>query len=403
LRTIVLLCLIMLLTPACAEEYRGRPPLTDGIRYPLSMAVDQDSGLLYVVNSNFDLRYRAASLVGVDMDTNKVVGPSLAFGSFPGDLILANLKDGKSRAGYLAIRGDNSLTWFSVSGKGGSLSLVCSDDGDPAECGGDHVVVEGELPDDGEDEEQTVKVGSDPFGMAFLPGANDTPDRLIVSAINDGTVSLFDLGSDGTPTIVSQLDLALGLHSLTVDPATGIIYISDKNYAILYRVQVEDSAAGTDLVKLSNVVLPAPYATAQFGRGLALAHGGQQIIVSYRTPSSVLVVQAADAVPADDQATLAVIPIASKPGQLRVVPSGIDGRELAYVLAYGDDAMWVIDLEALAPVGRVEVGAGPYDLQAVFTDSAKRAYVSNFLAHTVSVIDLDPASPYYHTQIAEIH
>lgn len=403
MRTLVLVSLIMFLTPACAEEYRGRPPLTDGIRYPLSMAVDQESGLLYVVNSNFDLRYRAASMVGVDMDTHKVVGPSLAFGSFPGDLLMVTLKDGKSRAGYLAIRGDNSLTWFSVSGKGDSLSLICSDGKDKSECGGDHVILEGELQDDEEEEPETVKMGSDPFGLEFLPAVGDGPDRLVVAAINDGVVSLFDLGPDGFPELVSQLDLAMGLHSLAVDPATGIIYISDKNYAILYRVQVEESAGGTELVQLSKVVLPAPFSTAQFGRGLALAHGGQQIIVSYRTPSSVLVVQAGDANPVNEQSTLAVIPISSKPGQLRVVPSGHDGRELAYVLAYGDDSVWVIDLEALVPVDRIEVGSGPYDMQAVFTDSAKRAYVSNFLAHSVSVIDLDPASAYYHTQIAEIH
>jgi len=370
------------------------------------MAVDEETGRLFVVNSNFDLRYRAASMVGVDLDSHAVSGPHISFGSFPGDLVLAGLKDGKSRAGYLAVRGDNSLTWFSISGSGDSVSLVCSDSGDKSECSGDHVVLEGELPVDDDElelEPEPVDVGSDPFGLAFIPGDSERPDRLVVAAVNDGVVSLFDLGQSGAPELISQLDLAQGLHTLAVDPAAGIIYISDKSYAILYRIRIEEGTETAELDKLSSVVLPAPYSSAQFGRGLALAHGGKEIVVAYRTPPTVLVIEAADESPEYDQTTMAAIPMASKPGQLRIAPSGLSGQELAYVVAYGDDAVCAIDLDARVPVARIEVGAGPYDMQVVFTDDMKRGYVSNFLAHTVSVIDLDPDSPYYHTQIAEIH
>jgi YVTN family beta-propeller protein len=99
-----------------------------------------------------------------------------------------------------------------------------------------------------------------------------------------------------------------------------------------------------------------------------------------------------------------MIPLGSKPANVRVFKSGLGGKEMAYLMGYGDDRVWVVDLDTLQPVAEIPVGAGPYDMTAALGEgSARRGYVSCFLGHRVAVIDLDPASPYYHTRIAEIH
>ncbi len=97
------------------------------------------------------------------------------------------------------------------------------------------------------------------------------------------------------------------------------------------------------------------------------------------------------------------MPLGSRPGNLQVLPSGPGGGDVAYVPCYGDDTLWAVDVETLLPLAIIPVGAGPYDVTAGYSDGLKRAYVTNFLDHTVSVVDIDPTSPYYHTQIAEIH
>ncbi|MBM4355213.1 MAG: hypothetical protein FJ109_15755, partial [Deltaproteobacteria bacterium] len=228
----------ILLLLGCAEELRGRAPLDDGIYYPIAAAVDEANGLLYVINSNFDLAYRQASLVAVDLETNQLVPGFASFGSFPADFLLLPAKEGKGSTGYLAVRGDNSLTWFTSAPDGEGIRIDCSDDGDGTSCDGDHVITEGKLKLDGEEEEQDVTVGSDPFSLAFLPAHEEVPDRLFLAASKDGTLSLFDLSASGKPTLVAQSTMAAGAHTAALDAATGLVYVTNRLYSYLYRFRI---------------------------------------------------------------------------------------------------------------------------------------------------------------------
>jgi DNA-binding beta-propeller fold protein YncE len=393
---------LLLAALGCAEEFHGRPPLEDGLHYPIATAVDEANGLLYVVNSNFDLAYQEASLVAFDLADHKLTGPTATFGSFPGTLLVVDSTTAKGKLGFLAVRGDNSLTWFRLEGTGSQTAFVCNDDEDQANnCGGDFVVTEGLLLE--EEVEENVDVGSDPFGLAFLPGDGERPDRLVVAAMRGGQFSLMELDKTGFPTLVDQVILASGLHSVTADPATGILYATTKTYPLLYRYRVEETAQGPRLDKLSSVGLPAPYSTSQFGRGIALSSDGRRVLVTYRTPAALLALDNEDHYPEGEQAVIGTVPLGSRPGNLQVLPSGPGGGDVAYVPCYGDDTLWAVDVETLLPLAIIPVGAGPYDVTAGYSDGLKRAYVTNFLDHTVSVVDIDPTSPYYHTQIAEIH
>ena len=213
----------------------------------------------------------------------------------------------------------------------------------------------------------------------------------------------FTIDETGLPTLFDQMSVASGLHSVAADTFSRSFYVSNKSYPLLHRFGIRMDSGKPSLRKLDSVSLPSPFATSAFGRGLAVADNGRKLVVSYRTPSALMVVEGADATSDLSQSANHVIAIGSKPGNLRIAPSGPNGQELAYVPCYGEDRMWVVDLESYVPVAIIETGAGPYDVAVAFTDVVKRAYVSNFLAHTISVVDIDPASPFYHTSIAEIH
>lgn len=402
-RSLATTALVLVSLLGCAEEFQGRPPLVDGLHYPLATAVDEITGRLYVVNSNFDLAYRAASMVSFDLGSHQLTSGNATFGSFPGTFLLADSARSDARFGFLAIRGDNSLTWFRIEGTSDDLSFVCSDDADkPGNCSGSHVLTEGMIElDDGL--ETDVSLGSDPYGLGFLPGDEETPDRLVLSAMKGGQLSLLELDDDGLPVLVDRRSLASGLHSAAVDPATRIIYLTNKQFPLLYRFRVVEGTSGAELDKLSSVTLPAPFSSVQYGRGIAFAESGQRVLVTYRSPASLLFIDGADAVPDMPQAVVTSVPVGPKPGIVSVVASGANGGEIAYVPCYSDDALWAVDVATATPAAVIPVGAGPYHVSAVFTEGLKRAYVTNFLDHTVSVIDIDPTSPFYHTHIAEIH
>ncbi len=400
-RAHVLAVLGLVLLLGCAEEFQGRPPLTDGLHYPMTTAVDQANSRLYVVNSNFDLAYQAASIVSFDLETHRLVEGSVSFGAFPGAFLLVDSILADARFGFLAVRGDNSLTWFKVDETGDTPTFVCSDDADaPSACSGSHVMTESAVltQSDGD----PLGVGSDPFGLGFLPGSESRPDRLLLAAMKGGELSLLELTDEGAPALVDQVYLAGGLHSIAIDPATEVAYLTNKQYPLLYRYSVEETDDGGQLKKRTSVTLPAPFSSVQYGRGLTFAGGGQRVLVTYRTPAALLFVDGADVSPVMDQVVVTSVPVGSKPGNVVVVPSGLSGGEIAYVPCYGDDTLWAIDVATATPVAVIPVGSGPYDVATVFTDDYKRAYVTNFLGHTVSVVDIDPGSPFYHTHIAEV-
>jgi len=394
-------------TAGCAEEFHGKPPLQQDVRFPIGLAVDVDRSTLLVANSNFDLAYEGSSIVAIDVETNRFRDAFVAMGSFPGELTLTSSPEGDSAWIYAAVRGDNSLTWFSTGTKGGKFSMLCNDEGDAElpECSGAHVVTEGAVPEetDGVWTDQDVELGTDPISVALLPGEPGSPDRILVASLRSGLISLLDLGADGAPKVVAQYQASMGVNGLAVDPVTGRIFVTSKYTPVVYRLAVVEAEKGPELHLERVIPLPSIYQSGDYGRGIATAQNGRYLLISYRAPAAILVLNGGDEELTIEQEMVKVIPVGRSPGYIRVFDSGQGGAETAYVMCFGDDKVWAIDTESLLPVDSINVGAGPYEMAALLTADMQRGYVSNFLGHTISVVDLDPASPYYHSQIAEIH
>jgi len=410
LTVIGLAVIAVVLGSGCAEEFQGREPLDKGLHYPLGMAVDEIHGLLYVVNSNFDLAYSLASVVSVSLDGVKsgnweFKSANAAMESFPGEFILVRGSGGDQR-GYLSVRGDNSVTWFNVlsPGAGGGVPVLdCGglDEGGSAVCVGEHVIAKAPAPEWAEDEDEIV-VGSDPYGLAYVQGRDGEGDYLVSAGMRDGAMALMQIGADGKPVPVDRITVTPGLHSLAVDPVTRDIYATTKSYPVVYRYRIAYPAGKPKLELVSAITMPAPFSTADFGRGIAVTPDGRYALVASRTPNALLVMDAQVSPLGDSERAVRAIPLDGKPGQVRVFASGKDGASVAYVLSFSDDRVWAFDVASLQPRAVIRTSDGPYDMAAIINDKMKLGFVSNFLQHTISVIDLDFASETYHTIIGEI-
>lgn len=402
----LLLAVLMVLgSLGCAEEYRGKPPVTGELHFPQGMAVDPESGLLFVVNTNFNLAYEMASVLTVDIETGEFRAPYVTLESFPGDLVLTPVNGGDQRYGYVPVRADNSLTWFSEKAAGGSVLLDCNDlnSASAPRCDGRHVITTGLLPQDDSDDLGKVSLGTDPYGIARIPGAAGQKDLLVVSAMGSGRVSLFELQDDGEPVLVSQKNLLDGIHSIAAAPFGDLIYVTNKNYPVVHRLRVVRTSTSVDLEVVDAATLPSPFSSGDFGRGLAFAQGGQEVLIAHRTPATLIALDGSAAAGYFTGTPIAMVPLEGRPSHVMSIPSGPEGQELAYVTCFDDDQIWVVDTQTLLPFGEIPVGAGPYVMASILTESLKKGFVSNFLDDSVSVIDLDPESATYHQAIAEIH
>ncbi|MBI4820289.1 MAG: hypothetical protein HY791_28750 [Deltaproteobacteria bacterium] len=124
--------LLLLLFTGCAEDLPGQAPPLDQLHYPIGLRVDD--GRLFVVNSNFDLRYQAGSLLSMSVEgayalasqstvdlpvdrlpdgTSGVRIPSLA-----GEMVLARGAEDE-RLLVVASRGKNLVSVAEVDAAGG--------------------------------------------------------------------------------------------------------------------------------------------------------------------------------------------------------------------------------------------------------------------------------------------
>jgi len=70
---LLVIILLSLFFISCASEQLSDPTPKDRLIYPVTVAINKDGNKLFVANSNFDLRYRGASIVIIDLKTEKIL------------------------------------------------------------------------------------------------------------------------------------------------------------------------------------------------------------------------------------------------------------------------------------------------------------------------------------------
>jgi len=405
----------LLWTSSCGVEELGYPPPSDALYYPLGLAAHPDGRYLYVSSASFDRLYNASSLIAIDTFSAELLPETaVELGLFSGELAIARPSCVASSTdepcegpvyAYITSRDEHSLTALSVdaSAANGARHLNCGQErasgGEARRCA----------------PSSTLKL----MGGAKMPqapyGLHVSGDQLYMTHVGDGSVSRWELpaeGDDALPQFSCELTSG-GAQSVTVSPSTGQAFVSDRFGQRLQVIKTRELVEGGCRLSLDEPIQVTDKLISGEGRGVAMSADGSLVYLVSSFDGALRVYdvsRGSDGAPRN--ALLAAIPVGRganlvrvaglRPGERRLgspalgsAAQAVDerGGGLIYVSALEDGVVAVIDPQRLALIARVKVGASPHDIAFLPNEEgALRAFVTNFDAHSVSVIDIEQGS-----------
>jgi len=439
---LTLAALALLAASACNFTQAGIDPDPGAMNFPIAAELYQpdpadEARYLFVVNSNFDVRFNSGSVQAYDLDAlNGVLEEcseldepcELEDVRFLGDpdpsgqqLLFDEVGIG-SHADGLALRpGDQGRLYLPVRSARGSLTTIdfVQDTGFACDQGFRDDIPAGTPPWEAEDiprcadayrvsrtdniaSERELELPPDPVAIATIPSTEvsdlDVGD-FVLMATRSGSVALFlDDGSANTPELIYVLDgFPQNIVTLTMDPSTGIGWMA---------------AAGTDqLARVGIVVDPGtPTRSFLYDAG-SLRLGGvddgedaRQIVfhpdqpnvafILSRRPDAVIEVDVnRRGLTAVDVGLRREYEVGAGPSRLTLYqapdPSAADGTR-TYLLASCFDAqrLFVIDVEHRALTNVVGGFSGPFEVAV--DPVRKHLYLVDFSVSVIRVLDLEP-------------
>lgn len=185
-----------------------------------------------------------------------------------------------------------------------------------------------------------------------------------------------------------------GVGQELYDPFRHRLYLTSRFTNFVYVLDAIE-------LRLLGVFATSTNVTGRDNRGLALSPDGSELYVANRAPDALLVIDP-DALPVQlepklvDDGVIASIATGSAPSEVTV---SADGR-YAFVTAFNDDRIDVLDLELRTLVSTARTGHGPYGMR--LSPDGKRGYIAIYLASAIDVMDTDPSSPTFGTILTTI-
>jgi hypothetical protein len=417
----LLIALGLLSLSACERPATGAHHPVDQLDYPVSVTADPSGELVWVTSGNFDLAWRGGAILAIDVkdhsfvtaETDEGTFPVGAeIGSFPGPMELLE-RDGRAVAGYVLSRTDAALYQVQLSGSPTAPVVTCPG-GERAASGLMVCPVDSALDEvpftNADNEADTLDLGTDPYGALVYDLNPEEPALLLTGAMVEGTIAMFELDSEGSPEPLAHLDITGGLLDFASNPLTGRIYASHKFSNAISVLAIaprdpHDLTAPMQLEKLGNIPLPSSLLSSDHARGMEVSPDGRRLYAAYRAPSSLIVIDVSDQASASpDERVLAKVPVHSRPADVAVAPASHGLPELVYVSCYLGDRIDVVDPALGLVVDTIAAGDGPSGIAFVQNDALdiRRLYVANFHGQSMGVIELNPGSSAFHTQIAEV-
>lgn len=423
---------------ACARELPGEAPPARSFYYPQDVAATPQGRYVYVLSSNFDQRFNAGWVSVVDVDAvldavdaerenpRAAVVHQLRVLSLGGELALA--PDGKR--GLITHRGVRRaqplVTVFSASDAGSKLR--CGDPNDNTglntadrrtDCDREHLL---ELD---VDLERNV---ANPFSaVAWHWGGDADVPVAAVGMLGEPVMVVLGLAEPATQLGVLPVGQG-GISSIAVHPDASGRYLAALSHlggaqpqpSSIYSIELGVRAGEPDIAA-SRVARDALHQQTG-GRDLAdiaFAPDGQHAYVTNRygdandpQPGGVVATRSAfaDVERSETQARARPVyeavgsqPIAVEPAQLAYVPR--PQGDLLAVASFTDDTVDVLAVEGgqLQPVARIDgVGAGPFAVEHVSRAGRQLLWVSNFIDHSLAVVDVSSESPGAFSVIARL-
>lgn len=381
----------MVLTAVSCEEFGGLEAPTDEIYFPAGMAIHSTGDYLYVVNTNFDVRYgveRGGTVVVVDTNTLQILPEStVKIGSFAGRVVLSE----NERHLYIAVRGDNSVTQLEVSEDGRSLSCLGGNDG--LRCRYQNLT------------EDPYAVAVESHNMNLAIGGETDVDLILVTHLVSNSVTAISL-KDLDPTTQVRLDedLTAGGSAMARHPRTGYYYLTGRfdSHVRIFWPYIGWEGEITGLFMLGSIPIRNP-AGDYDARDIDFSTDGNRAYVSARRPGAILVLDTSPSDPLTGGGSrdefIGQIDLDNGPEELVVIEE--EGQDNLYIAEYGSDSVTVVDPVNEIVVDRIRVGNGPTAF-AVDQVRHNRLYVSLFNEDAVGVVDIDPESRRYRMTVAKI-
>ncbi len=422
---LIVLLLGLVAGSGCADQYKGVAAEPDQIHYPVGLTLHPDGRYLYVVNSNFDMKYReedGGTVSVIDTETLEILPDVSPFVPSFGGYI--KLNQGGTRA-YVTTRQSNELIVLDVAEDGSGLACKSADGTTSLESVDCRL---SRVPD----RPGGSVISVDPFGLDVATitrtdgaGQQTSIDLVSISHLRGSQVTTVGLQENGTLQDASMRSASLidGGNQIATRPGTLDFYVAGRstNQLVIFQPYVNAAGQVEAIVRRGAVTLNS-LAAAVDARGLAFNRAGDRLYAVTRRPNVLHIIGIDPATSRHE--VISSVSLSGRPSDV-VVHQDADGRELVYVTSYDDGAIEIIDPVAGVLLETIEVGQSPY--QFVIDRSAERCrfagdtcqgYVTLFHdsgqagkscedldrsgCGAVAVIDLDPASPTYHQVITKI-
>jgi hypothetical protein len=425
-----LLSCALFLACACDFENPGDPPPEAEIYLPTGLALSAQSSdsaprFLYLMNSNYDLRYNAGSIQAFDLD---LLDAEVQACSKPGaacqiaahrvladEVLIASLATSLGfspdhRRLYVAARTDASLTFIDVdeTAERNEDVLRCAETAR-------HCSANNKRGNDASVNARRLRLPTEPVGLISLPvpsiyaqpdpGLDDM--NYVLLAHRFGQVSLFlDTGRkapDQEYKVVGPelIDVREGLQpeltGVTFDPATRLGYLSV--YArgstlvlpkVLGRVGIAPEPIPHEVLLYDAGVLNLDGVSQQRDTRAVSMNPSlpTQALVVSRDPAALLWADVAGSLdgslPAGSAPARRTLKIGAGPSRLAL--GALAGRSIAAVSCFDSHEVFIVDTASADVLAIVHNLNGPFELAI---DSVRgRLYVADFRSSVVQVMDL---------------
>ena len=431
----VLACLALC---ACNLDNLGDPPPEAEIILPTGLALspqpeaNSKPRYLYVINSNFDLRYNRGSLQAYDLDVlnarvdacaqeqgevcqipSNWVDPDSSRPVLADEVLVPSLTTSFSispdaKRFYLATRTDPGLTYI-------DLDEAAEDPENVLQCMETDRRCD-DLRQVGKDPNQRgQQMPPEPVDMVSLraseaePGldADSVPGNFIAVAHRHGQLSLFHDPGKAAPRLVDVIEnLPAAPTGVTFDASSHLLYMSLYNSSLaglprsLARVgiAVETSAQPRDgstlepsFVYDASPVVIQGVASQRDTRAIATnpARPGELLVTS-RDPAALLFVDPQTVAMPNDSAALTSVSardvVNVGAGPLRMALGRVGERDIVAVTCFDGHQLYLVDAVTAEVLTVIHNLNGPFEL--AIDSGRQRLYLADFRASTIQIVEL---------------
>lgn len=413
----ILLACIAVTVWSCTFNNTGQEPPENKLYFPVAVALSvAENGAppryLFVANSNFDVKYSAASVQVYDLDglekaikkTNKkcrinsagvmddgcLIKDEVLIDSYAGGMVISPKGDRL----YIPTRASTNLTYIDLANNKAGKGILRCGQGSGRRCSDDF-----KRGDEKISNELNTTMPRDPIGVAVSAASNPDEDN-ILTAHSGGSVSLFVADKQGPHLAHVLSDLPERVTGIAINPSDGLAYLTnivesdlvESKYLIRVGVRPPTEEYPYTYLYNAGVAVLSGISLERDTRAIAFSPNApaDQAFVVTATPPALAITDLK--VPSAEPVGAALITSLVKAGngasRISIGTIGDDKRLFAFVSCFDSRELYIIDVSLGIPVEVVHGFSGPFEM--TLDSQRKYIYVADFRSSVIRIIDLNP-------------